>query len=72
MTAPRCEGVPRDAHVWAYDFSADRTHDGRPLRMLVVMDEFTRECLSIDVARKLGSEDVLDRLRELFIRRGLP
>ena len=62
----------RRNHVWAYDFCADRTHDGRPLRMLVVMDEFTRECLSIDVARKLGSEDVLDRLRELFIRRGLP
>ena len=62
----------RPNHVWAYDFCADRTHDGRPIRMLVVMDEFTRECLSIDVARKLSSEDVLDRLVELFVRRGLP
>ncbi len=59
-------------HVWAYDFCADRTHDGRPIRMLVVVDEFTRECLSIDVGRKLKSEDVLERLVELFVRRGLP
>ena len=59
-------------HVWAYDFCADRTHDGRPLRMLVVVDEFTRECLSIDVGRKLKSEDVLERLTELFVRRRLP
>ena len=59
-------------HVWAYDFCADRTRDGRPLRMLVVVDEFTRECLSIDVGRKLKSEDVVDRLTELFVKRGLP
>ena len=39
----------------------ERTSDGRPLRLLVVVDEFTRECLSIDVARKLNSEDVLER-----------
>ena len=62
----------RPNHVWAYDFCADRTHDGRSLRLLVVVDEYTRECLSIDVGRKLKSEDVLDRLTELFIRRGLP
>ncbi len=59
-------------HVWAYDFCSDRTHDGRLFRMLVVVDEFTRECLSIDVGRKLKSEDVLDRLTDLFVRRGLP
>jgi transposase InsO family protein len=40
--------------------------------MLVVVDEFTRECLSIDVSRKLKSDDVLDRLTELFVGRGLP
>ena len=62
----------RPNHVWAYNFCADRTHDGRPLRMLVVVDEFTRECLSIDVSRKLKSDDVLDRLTELFVGRGLP
>ena len=62
----------RRNHVWAYDFCADRTHEGRPVRLLVVVDEFTRECLSIDVARKLTSEDVRDRLTELFVRRGVP
>ncbi len=59
-------------HVWSYDFLAARTHDGRPLRMLAVMDELTRECLALDVERRLNSEDVLDRLTELFVRRGLP
>ena len=59
-------------HVWSYDFLAERTHDGRPLRMLAVVDEYTRECLGIDVERRLGSEDVLARLTELFVHRGLP
>ena len=36
-------------HVWAYDFVADRTHDGRPLKMLTVLDEYSRECLAIVV-----------------------
>jgi transposase InsO family protein len=40
--------------------------------MLAVMDELTRECLALDVERRLNSEDVLDRLTELFVRRGLP
>ena len=59
-------------HVWSYDFVADRTADGRPIRMLTVIDEHTRECLSIDVARRLSSEDVLERLSDLFIRCGVP
>jgi len=59
-------------HVWAYDFVHDRTHDGRPLRMLTLVDEYTRECLAIDVARRMTSEDVLERLTDLFIRRGVP
>lgn len=49
-------------HVWACDFVSYRTHDGLPLRMLVIVDEFTRECLSIDVERRLTSDDVLERL----------
>ena len=40
--------------------------------MLVIMDEYSRECLSIDVARRLNSEDVLERLNDLFIQRGTP
>jgi len=59
-------------HVWSYDFLSDRTSDGRPLRFLTIIDEYTRECLAIDVARRLTSEDVLDRLAELFVRRGIP
>jgi putative transposase len=59
-------------HVWSYDFVADRTTDGRSFRMLVIIDEHTRECLAIDVARKLTSEDLLERLSDLFICRGVP
>ena len=59
-------------HVWAYDFVSVRTHDGRPLRLLVIVDEHTRECLAIDVARRLNSEDVLEQLAWLFVIRGVP
>ncbi len=59
-------------HVWAYDFVAAWTHDGRPFRMLTLVDEFTRECLAIDVARRLKSDDVLERLSWLFATRGVP
>lgn len=59
-------------HVWSYDFVFDRTHDGRRLRMLTVIDEFTRECLAIDVSRRMTSEDVLERLSDLFVQRGTP
>jgi len=62
----------RKDHVWSYDFVFDRTRDGRPLRMLTMIDEYTRECLAIDVNRRLNSEDVLIRLADLFIRRGVP
>ena len=59
-------------HVWSYDFVEDRTHDGRKFRTLNVVDEFTRECLAIRVARKLNSSDVIDVLSDLFILRGVP
>jgi putative transposase len=49
-------------HVWSYDFVADRTSDGRAIRMLTLIDEHTRECLAIDVARSLKSEGVLGRV----------
>ena len=50
----------------------DRTSDGKPFRLLTIMDEYTRECLAIDVGRKLNSDDVLARLTELFVWRGVP
>ena len=59
-------------HVWSYDFVEDRTHDGRKIRMLNVVDEFTRECLAIRVARTLKAIDVIDVLSDLFILRGVP
>ena len=59
-------------HVWSYDFVQARTSDGRAVRMLTLIDEYTRECLAIDVARSLTSEDVLERLADLFVRRGVP
>jgi transposase InsO family protein len=59
-------------HVWAYDFVADRTHDDRPLKMLTVLDEYSRECLAIVVARRLRSDDILETLTELFARHGPP
>lgn len=62
----------RRDHVWAYDFLIDRTHDGRPFRLLTLVDEYTRECLSIDVARRMNSDDVLERLSWMFAIRGVP
>ena len=59
-------------HVWSYDFVQDRTSDGPAFRMLTLIDEYSRECLAIDVARRLTSEDVLERLSDLFVRRGVP
>ncbi|HUU36722.1 MAG TPA: IS3 family transposase [Candidatus Desulfaltia sp.] len=59
-------------HVWSYDLVMDRTSDGRPLRILVIIDEFTRECLSMYVSRRIKSQDVLDQLYKLFLSRGTP
>ena len=49
----------RKGHVWAYDFVACRTEDGRAVRMLTVIDEFTRECMAIKVARRIRSDDAI-------------
>ena len=59
-------------HVWSYDFVEDRSHEGRKLRLLNIIDEFTHECLAIRVARKLKPIDVIDALSDLFIMRGVP
>ena len=67
----RCRPAYR-LHVWAYDFLTARTHDGRPLKILVVVDEYSRECLAIRVARRLRSTEVLKTLAELFVTYGLP
>jgi len=59
-------------HVWSYDFVQDRTRDGKAIRILVIIDEHTRECLALQVARRITAEDVLTCLDDLFIRRGIP
>jgi transposase InsO family protein len=59
-------------HVWGYDFVSERTERGGQLKMLNVVDEFTRECLTIEVARKFTGQDVVDTLAELFALRGRP
>ena len=62
----------RPNHVWSYDFVFDRTAEGRPRRLRAIVDEYTRECLSLDVARRRRSDDVLARLTQLFVERGPP
>jgi transposase InsO family protein len=59
-------------HDWSYDFMVERTSNGRAFRILNIIDEFTRECLSIKVNRKISSQDVIDELFNLFIFRGIP
>ena len=59
-------------HVWSYDFVHDRTANGRPIKILAIIDEYTRECLSLLVSRKLKSQNVLDELSNLFLTRGIP
>ena len=59
-------------HVWSYDFVSDRLHNGKRIRMLTVIDEYTRKCLAIRVGSSLKSDDVLDTLSTLFIAEGVP
>jgi transposase InsO family protein len=59
-------------HVGAYDCVMDRTQDGHPLKMLTVLDEYTRECLAIEVRRRMTANDVREVLGELFLARGCP
>jgi putative transposase len=62
----------RANHVWSYDFVSAMTHDGRMLRMLTVIDEYTRECLAIRVARRLGRYEVIEALADVMLFRGIP
>jgi len=59
-------------HVWSYDFMLECTQDGRPFRILNVIDEYTRECLAVRVERQLDHEDVQECLTELFCAHGAP
>jgi transposase InsO family protein len=59
-------------HVWSYDFVFDQTEDGRQLKCLTVVDEFTRHGLAIEVARSLTAGDVIRTLERLFQSHGQP
>jgi len=59
-------------HVWSYDFVMDRTEDGRSFKMLNIIDEYTRECLAIEIKRRLNSFDVLEALAKCFMAFGPP
>ena len=69
-------GVPCKAehpgHVWAYDFVEDRTEAGRKLRVLTVADEFTRECVAVEVEYRMNARYVADTLLRLFGERAAP
>jgi transposase InsO family protein len=59
-------------HVWSYDFVMDQTSEGRRLKLLPVVDEYTRECLAIEVERNLSAAEVVATLKYLFELRGIP
>lgn len=59
-------------HVWAYDFVFDACADGQQIKCLTVVDEFTRECLAIDVAGSIRSRRVIEVLSKLISQRGAP
>lgn len=70
-------GITRHAatridHVWTYDFVKDQTTDGRPIKMLTVIDEHTRECVACPIARSFTGNDVVEMLTTLFATRGTP
>lgn len=59
-------------HVWSIDFLFDTTEDGHRLKLMPVMDEYTRECFMIDVSRGITSRRVIEVLERLFALHGLP
>jgi len=62
----------RANHVWRYDFVSGRTHDGRAIRMLTLIDEYARECLAIRVARRLRRYEAIEALVDVMVWRGTP
>jgi len=59
-------------HVWTYDFVEDRTEDGRKLKFLTVLDEYTRESPALEVGRSIKATDVIAVLQYMFMVRGTP
>lgn len=70
--ACHCRRAEWKDHVWTWDFVFDRTTSGSALKWLSIVDEYTRECLTLKVNRGITSEGVIDTLAELFAMRGVP
>jgi transposase InsO family protein len=59
-------------HVWSYDFVIEHTGNGKAFKILNIIDEYTRESVGVKVERKIKAQDVIDKLFDLFIFRGIP
>jgi putative transposase len=59
-------------HVWSYDFVIDRTYYGRPIKILMLIDQYSRHCLALVVDRRIKRNDVLHTLSNLFLIYGIP
>jgi putative transposase len=59
-------------HVWSYDFAMDATEDGRRLKVMPIVDEYSRECLALEMERSITAEGVVEILDKLFSERGEP
>ena len=62
----------RPNHVWSFDFVEGHTHDGRSLRILTLLDEYTRECLALRVVRRINSFGVIETLADAMLQKGVP
>jgi putative transposase len=71
-SVPLPQRAERPNHVWTYDFLCDRTESGQVLKILIVLDEYTRESLAIRVEKRLGASEVIETLEWLFAQRGAP
>lgn len=59
-------------HVWSYDFLFDRTENGRQVKILGLVDEYTRECICLHAARSITADDLIGLLASAMIERGMP
>jgi transposase InsO family protein len=64
-------GPERRNRVWSWDFVMDRTDDGRPIKILSLIDDYTKEALAIVPARRIRSNDVIDIFADVMIERGI-
>lgn len=67
-----CSRAMRPNHVWTYDFVFDRCANGQKLKILTIVDEYTRESLAVEPATSIKSGKVLDVLAALIRERGVP